>query len=228
MAAQRLRVKYGRSGPLAYISHLDMMRMWQRAFRRAGIPVAYSSGDFARPRFSLGAPLPIGVTSEGELMDVHLKRRMPPFYFLKQVGPRLPQGVEVTEAHDVPLDSPSLQSQVQKAEYSVVVATDADAESVEGAIRSFLEKESLPWEHQRDKEVRRYDLRALVHDLWLEGSADGDATLGMLLKCDPTGSGRPEQVVAALGLALPPKATHRKRLLLAAPPPKAPPRRPPP
>lgn len=225
MAVQRLRVTYGRSGPLTYISHLDMMRMWQRAFRRAGIPVAYSTGHFPRPRFSLGAPLPVGVTADAELMDVYLKRRLSPFYFLKLIGPQLPQGVEVTETQDVPLDWPSLQSQVEKAEYRVVVAADAGPQAIEEAIGSLLARDSLPWEHQRDKEVRRYDLRAMVHDLWLEESGDGEATLAMLLRCDPTGSGRPEQVVAALGLPLPPKAIHRKRLLLAPLPKKAPARR---
>ena len=227
MAVQRIRVTYGRSGPLTYISHLDMMRMWQRAFRRGGVPVAYSTGQFHRPRFSLGAPLPVGVTADGELMDVYMKRRMSPFYFLKQVGQQLPQGVEINEAQDVPLDWPSLQSQVLKAEYAVVVTMHGDAgvESIEEAIREFVERESLPWEHQRDQEIRRYDLRAQVHDLWVEGGAEGEATLGMLLKCDPAGSGRPEQVVAALGLPLPPRAIHRKRLLLADLPKKAPARR---
>ncbi len=221
MATQRIRAKYGRSGPLAYISHLDMMRMWQRAFRRAEIPVAISTGQFHRPRFSLGAPLPVGVTAEGELMDVFLKRRMSPFYFMKQLGPRLPDGLEVTEAYDVPLDWPSLQSQVSKAEYLVVVEAEPGAAIIQEAVGSFMDKESLPWEHQRDKEVRRYDIRAQVHALRLVDSTDDLATLEMTLKCDPSGSGRPEQVVAALGLQVPPRSIHRKGLSLAAPPEKA-------
>lgn len=222
MAVQRLRVTYGRTGLVKYVSHLDMMRMWQRAFRRAEIPVAYSEGFIPRPRFSLAAPLPVGVTAEGELMDVFLKRRLSPFYFLRKLGPQLPGGIEVKEAIDVPLEWPSLQSQVQQAEYRVRLESDVPQTVAQEAVRGFLGKETLPWEHRRDKEVRRYDLRAHVQDLWVLEAGKGRAVLGMLLKTDQTGAGRAEQVVAALGLP-PPQEVHRVRLVLQAPPKKAPP-----
>lgn len=215
MVVQRLRVKFGRKGPPSYISHLDMMRMWQRAFRRAGIPVAYSTGQIHRPKFSLGAPLPVGVTADGDLMDVYLKRRMSPFYFLKQLTPQLPRGLEVSEAEDVPIDSPSLQSQVGEAEYEVVVSGGVNLARLQDAIASFLEQTSFPWEHQRDKEVRKYDLRQQVHELWAKEGSDGEAKIGMLLKCDPSGSGRPEQVVAALGVETDLETINRSRLILA-------------
>lgn len=217
MAVQRIRVKYGRTGELQYISHLDMMRAWHRAFRRAGISLAYSDGYTPRPRFSMAAALPVGVTAEGELMDLFLKRRLSPFYFLKLLSQQLPQGLQVIEAYDVPLGLPSLQSQVRKAEYRVVVATEATSEAIRATIGSLLEKKTLPWEHLRDKEVRRYDLRAQVYDIRLDGLDGGEATLVMLLKTEPSGSGRPEQVVAALGLPVPPRSIHRTRLLLAEP-----------
>ncbi|GAG43709.1 unnamed protein product, partial [marine sediment metagenome] len=68
--------------------------------------------------------------------------------------------------------------------------------------------------HQRDKEVRRYDLRSLVHDLWLESLADGLCTLGMRLRTDSQGSGRAEQVAAALGFSEPPLRIERCKLIL--------------
>ncbi|UCG84296.1 MAG: DUF2344 domain-containing protein, partial [Dehalococcoidia bacterium] len=71
---QRLRVTFSRSDSLKFISHLDMMRLWQRALRRADIPLAYSQGFSPHPRLSLAAPLAIGVTSSAELMDVFLQR----------------------------------------------------------------------------------------------------------------------------------------------------------
>ncbi|KPK23033.1 MAG: hypothetical protein AMJ70_04475, partial [Dehalococcoidia bacterium SG8_51_3] len=71
---QRLRIKYCRGEELKYISHLDIMRLWQRALNRAGISLAYSEGFHPHPKISLAAPLAIGVTSEAELMDVTLTR----------------------------------------------------------------------------------------------------------------------------------------------------------
>ncbi|MDP2952148.1 MAG: hypothetical protein Q8O76_02375, partial [Chloroflexota bacterium] len=76
-------------------------------------------------------------------------------------------------------------------------------------------KESLPWQHLRNGEVRRYDLRALVEGLWLLEHRDGMIVLGMRLRADSLGSGRAEQVTAALGFAQPPRAIHRTQLLLA-------------
>jgi hypothetical protein len=79
-----------------------------------------------------------------------------------------------------------------------------------------LSLEHLPWQHQRDTGPRHYDLRALIEDLWLIGCQDAICTLGMRLRCDSGGSGRPEQVAAALGFPGYPKSIHRTRLILQA------------
>ena len=72
MPIQRLRVKFGRGRKLKYISHLDLMRLWERGLRRAGVPVAYSEGFNPRPRLSFASPLAVGTTSESELLDILL------------------------------------------------------------------------------------------------------------------------------------------------------------
>jgi radical SAM-linked protein len=214
MKVQRLRVTFCRGEEVKYITHLDMMRLWERALRRAAIPLAYSEGFSPSPRISLAAPLPVGVTSTGELMDVYLSRRVTPFDFIKTVSQQLPAGIAVREVREVGLGLPSLQSQVRWSEYQVDVATDRSREEVQAALAQLLAAESLPWQHQRDKEVRRYDLRSLVQDLWLEGLADGLCTLGMRLRTDSQGSGRAEQVAAALGFSELPLSIQRRKLIL--------------
>ena len=74
--------------------------------------------------------------------------------------------------------------------------------------------ESLPWQHQRDTGPHHYDLRALVDDLWLIGCEDASCTIGMRLRSDSGGSGRPEQVSLALGFAERPDLVHRTKLIL--------------
>jgi radical SAM-linked protein len=71
---QRLRLKFGRGEDLKFLSHLDLMRLWERALRRAGLPLAYSEGFTPHPQIALAAPLLVGVTSDAELMDVSLSR----------------------------------------------------------------------------------------------------------------------------------------------------------
>jgi radical SAM-linked protein len=214
MRVQRLRVTFSRGEEVKHITHLDLMRFWERALRRAAIPLAYSEGYSPGPRISLAAPLPVGVTSSGELMDVYLSRRVTPYDFIKAVGQQLPAGIAIGEVREVGLGLPSLQSQVRWSEYQVDVATDRSREDVQEAVAELLAAESLPWQHQRDKEVRRYDLRPLVHDLRLEVLGDGLCTLEMRLRTDSQAAGRAEQVAAALGFSEPPLRIHRRRLIL--------------
>jgi radical SAM-linked protein len=212
---QRLRITFSRGEEVKYISHLDVMRLWERALRRAGILVAYSQGFSPHPKISIAAPLPIGVTSDEELMDIQLRRRVSPYFFIKVVGEQLPRGIGLVAVEQVALTLPSLQSQIRQAEYRVEVETDKGAQGVEEALRSFLALEHLPWQHRRDTEVRHYDLRPLVDRLWLIGWQGGWCTLGMRLRTDNTATGRPEQVTAALGFAHRPQSIHRTKLILA-------------
>lgn len=214
---QRLRIEFSRGSELKYISHLDLMRLWQRALRRAGIPLAFSQGFTPHPRLSLAAPLAIGVTSDGELMDIFLERRVSPNYFVKTVSKQLPAGLDIAEVQELAQGLPSLQSQVRFAEYAVVMEDGGEAPDVDEAIDSLLATDKLPWQHVRDKEIRKYDLRALIDDLWLIDRQPGEIALGMRLRCDSGGTGRPEQVTMALGFSEPPRFIRRARLVLARP-----------
>ena len=211
---QRLRIRFGRGLELKYLSHLDNMRLWHRAFNRAGIPLAYSEGFNPHPRMSLAAPLAVGVTSEAELLDIMVTRTVSPHYFTSAVGQQLPPGIEIRQVYKMAPLLPSLQSQVRFAEYRVELETDKSPADIESAFAILLSLEKLPWQHQRDTGPRNYDLRALVDDLWLIGIGDGRGAIGMRLRCGSNGAGRPEQVAAALGFTRPPESLHRTRLIL--------------
>jgi radical SAM-linked protein len=212
---QRLRTSFSRGEELKFLSHLDLMRLWERAFRRAGISLASSEGFTPHPRISLAAPLSVGTTGQAELMDVFLSRWTSPDSFVSQIKKQLPRGMTISDVRSVGLSSPSLQSQVSFAEYHVQIETEMKAHEVESAIKSLLSAAEIPWQHLRDTGVRHYDLRPLVDDLWrieLHGSL---CTLGMRLRCSSNGTGRPEQVTKALGFPPRPRSIHRTRLILS-------------
>jgi radical SAM-linked protein len=213
---QRLRIRFCRGEEIKFISHLDLMRLWQRALHRAGVALAYSEGFTPHPRISLAAPLAVGVTSEAELMDVFCTKWVTPHWFTAALSHQLPKGVEILEARQVVLIQPSLQAQIRYAEYRVEVETEMGQRDVESAITDLLTMEHLPWHHQRDTGKRSYDLRALIDNLWLVDWHHPYVTIGMKLRCDNTGSGRPEQVVAALGFTRYPRLIHRTKLILKA------------
>ena len=236
MKIQRLRVTFTRGNEMKYVTHLDMMRFWERALRRAAVPVFYSEGFSPHPQIALAAPLAVGTTSECELLDVFLEQRITPRAFIDALSPQLPPATTIVSAQEAGLTLPSLQADIRAAEYEVD-APVPDGCDVDAAVRRLFDAESIPWEHKRDEEMKSYDLRPLVQEVEIlrhaqpEAAAipasraatqDVDADAGaasvrlrMLLSNDSTnGAGRPEQVALALGLALPTRI-HRTRLVLA-------------
>jgi len=211
---QRLRVRFRRGQEVKFISHLDLMRLWTRALIRAGVPLAYSEGFNPHPRLSLAAPLAVGVTGEAELLDIFLSKWVSPHFFTAAVSHQLPPGIEILQTYPIGPNQPALPAQVRYAEYQVEVETDKPPEDIESALSSLLALEHLPWQHQRDTGPRRYDLRVLIDDLWLIDFHHPYGTIGMRLRCDNSGSGRPEQVAAALGFTQQPRLIHRTRLIL--------------
>ena len=209
----RLRVRFKRGAEVKFISHLDIIRLWHRALSRAGIELAYSEGFNPHPRISLAAPLALGVTSEAELMDVVITRYISPQYFTACVSQQLPLGIEIVQVYPIAPTLPSLQSQVRYAEYVVEVEVKEGPKYVTEALASLLAQEHLPWQHQRDTGPKSYDLRTLIDELWLNSWQGDQGTIGMRLRCDSSGSGRPEQVIKALGLSEP-SSIHRTRLIL--------------
>lgn len=212
MKVQRLRVTFSRGEELKYITHLDLMRFWERTLRRASVPIAYTEGFSPHAQISLAAPLPVGTTSDGELMDVFLSERLSPRELVDKVTGQLPAGVRVRSVEEVGMGLPALQSDVRWAEYEVDVP--ADERDAGSAVERFLAADAIPWEHRRENQVRTYDIRSQVQSIDLAGQDDSAVRLRMRLRNDPSGSGRPEQVVAALGLGAPARI-HRTSLILA-------------
>ena len=209
---QRLRLRFSRGAELKYISHLDIIRLWHRAFNRAGIELAYSEGFNPHPRIHLAAPLSLGVTGGSELMDVVVAGQSTSHSLLELVNLQLPPGIKILQVMPVSLNSPSLQAQVREAEYEVEVERVIQQEELEESISKLMAKDTLPWHHQRQQTRREYDLRKLIYNLWLSTVNPDSCVIGMQLKCDSSGAGRPEQVVKALGLPEP-VSVHRSRLI---------------
>jgi radical SAM-linked protein len=148
-------------------------------------------------------------------MDIHLARWISPQNVTTALRQQLPQGIELLESCPVGINVPSLQSQVRFVEYQVEMEREDVVLDVESAIQSLLSARELQWQHLRDTGPRYYDLRALIDDVWLVESRDLTYMLGMRLRCDASGTGRPEQVAKALGFLQRPKSIHRTKLVLS-------------
>jgi radical SAM-linked protein len=208
---QRIRITFARGENARYVGHLDMVRTWERIIRRADLPIAYSEGFNPRPRLTFAAALPVGCTSDGEVLDVILSERRE----LAQVRERLdraaPAGIQVIAVAEAPYSAPALQTQTRAAEFVATPLGDEPIETVQARVHSLLDAPSI----ERTRRDKTYDLRPLILDLWVETGEDGRVAVGMRLKAEESGTGRPDEVAAALGWEAATVKLHRRRIIFA-------------
>ncbi|MBL8055151.1 MAG: DUF2344 domain-containing protein [Anaerolineales bacterium] len=209
---QRLRLTFAKTAAMRYTGHLDTHLAWERTFRRAGLPLAYSQGFHPQPRIQLAAALPLGFTSECEVADIWLEAPHP----LEQVRAALeaaaPPGLQVLAVAEATLEARPLQTLVRSAEFSVQLRSPLPPEAVDAAIAGLLAQATLP-HVRRDKP---YDLRPLIEALARERSEPGLHHLRMTLAARDSATGRPEAVVEALGAEPAEARYHRLKLIVAA------------
>jgi radical SAM-linked protein len=195
MSAQRVRVWFRKGERLRYISHLDVLRAWERSLRRAELPLSYSQGFTPHPKLAFGSPLPMGFASEAEVMDVTLDERVEVHEFVERLGEQTTEDMCVTRAEEIPIGEPAPQAAMRWSEYRLTLPVDA-AEA-QAKVEGFLALEALPFREERGERVREYDLRQAC--AWLRARSVGDGTeFEMRLRADAELTARPEAIVAAL------------------------------
>jgi radical SAM-linked protein len=209
---QRLRIEFGKAGPLQYISHLDLARAWERVLRRAGLPLAYSQGFNPRLRFQIAAALPVGVNGWAELLDVWLDGELEVEEVMARLRPNLPPGLTVAGVSEVDLRAPSLQSLKRAADYRVVIRSREAAEAIRTRLEGLLEAATLPRQRHHKGRLQAYDLRPLIQELAIEPGRQGEQILTLRLQASPQGAGRPDEVLDALGLSVVPHTMERTKL----------------
>ena len=193
--AQRLRLRYAKIGDARFIGHLDEARFWERVFRRAGLPLAYSHGFNPQPKIQFASALPVGVEGLDELMDVWLTEPIDPAVGTEAVRRNLPAGFRLHEMQTVPLDLPPMQSVLRAALYEAHWPEGIPSPTLAERVELVQKAASLPRPHPKEP-GRTYDLRPLVLDLAVLG-AD---RLRLTLAAGPQGSARASEVIAALDL----------------------------
>lgn len=197
----RLRLVFAKKKQIKYIGHLDLVLAWERALRRAQIPLAYSKGFNPRPKIQVASSLPVGTTGSAEIMDIITTHLVDPAEALARIRPALPVGIELHSVEAIPLKAPTLQHLLRQADYRVMVETDLPVDELTRRIESLLAAAELPQTRQRKKQLETIDLRPWLHELAVESVEPGEVYLHMRLSAGQFGNLRPEEALKALGLA---------------------------
>ncbi|MSQ43344.1 MAG: DUF2344 domain-containing protein [Chloroflexi bacterium] len=128
-AVVRVRLTFTKLGPLRYIGHLDLARVWERAVRRARLPVAYSHGFTPRPRIAFAAPLSLGAVGLRERVDIHLSESVSPLDVATALGSQLPPGCDICDASPVDLEAPSMTAVMKWASFVITVSNPSVTET---------------------------------------------------------------------------------------------------
>ena len=201
----RIRITFVKQGALRYTGHLDLHKLWERAARRAELPLAYSQGFHPQPKMNMAAALPLGFSSRCEVMDMKLERDISLEDLPARLNTTLPSGLQVVEVEQVDERAPALQTQVASAEYEVTLTEDMDRTELEQKIDSVMHSTSLP----RERRGKTYDLRPLLEELKLRP----DGRIFMRLAAREGATGRPEEVLDVLGIAFEETRIERTRLI---------------
>jgi radical SAM-linked protein len=197
----RLRITFAKKSQVKYISHLDTVLAWERALRRAQIPLAYSQGFNPRPKIQVASGLPLGTIGSAEILDIIVTDPVDPAAALARIAASLPDGLAIRSIDAVPLKTSSLQSLLRRANYRVTVETELASTELVRRIETLLNADKVIQTRRRKKRNEEFDLRPWLHALRLEAMQDGQAVLVMQLTAGQFGNLRPEEVLKALDLA---------------------------
>lgn len=209
----RLRVWYAKNQALRYTGHLDMLRVWERTLRRARLPLAYSQGFHPQPRLQQACALPLGFSSLDEIVDVWFDSVIESLDAAKAIQEAAPSGMEILRVAQVDLQGPALQTMVRSAEYRVEILAAPEGFSLDERVRDLLAQNTLP----RERRGKTYDLRPLIEELDVlhQAPAGSIGLLSMRLSARENATGRPEEVLCALGLDPNDSRVERTKLIFA-------------
>jgi len=215
----RIRITFAKQGALRYTGHLDLHKLWERAARRAELPLAYSQGFHPQPKMNIAAALPLGFSSRCEVMDMRLEQDISLDGLREKLQQTLPTGIQVSDVESVDDRAPALQTQVVSAEYEVTLTESVDGSELKRRVDSVLESESII----RMRRGKEYDLRPLIEELRALES-DGKPSVQeqapalqifMRLAAREGATGRPEEVLDVLGIAFEETRIERTRLIFS-------------
>ncbi len=194
---------------MRYVGHLDLFRSWERTFRRTGIPLAYSLGFHPQPRLNLACALPLGFTSECELVDAWLDCTLPLGDINASIEKALPPGLAITGMESVDTSAPALQTQVISADYLITFLDPIP--SLDGLVQRIISAEQL----LRERRGKTYDLRQLVEGLHVISLDEaGYQRVRTRLAARESATGRPEELLCEMGIKFEDTRVHREKLIL--------------
>ena len=216
----KIRIKFRKYGVMKFIGHLDIMRYFQKAMRRADIDICYSTGFSPHMIMSFAAPLGVGITSDGEYFDIEVNSTKSSAEAMKALNDTMVEGVEISGYVLLPDNAKTAMSIVAAADYELSFKDGYDVpaskEAFETAIEAFFTNaKEVIITKQTKKSEKTMDLKQLVHDFSMR-EKEGNPVFYLKLSTGSNDNVKPELVVEApfdhMGLNYNPSAIQIHRI----------------
>ncbi|MFM6758121.1 MAG: TIGR03960 family B12-binding radical SAM protein [Microcystis panniformis] len=220
--AQRIRVWFGKIGEIALVSHLDLVRLFDRVVRRAAIPISFTGGFHPGPRISIANALSLGATSSGEIVDFELTKVIDLETFKQQLRAQLPADLPVYQVEEIPLNAPAATRLLEKAEYLLTFNSEGiDCQQWQNWLEAI--KQATVMEREKTTKSGKkvtINLREQLYELELK-TVDKQAVLCYVGSCRNDGTLlQPDHIVEMLERVSVQEISllnfHRQRLILGA------------
>lgn len=206
---KRLRICFRKGEGVKFISHLDLVRTFIRALRRARFPLAYSGGYNPQPRLAFAAALPVGITSSCEYLDVYLTRQIDLGLVTETLNQYLPEGIEIQMADYVKFNAPALMKEIDTAVYCVSAPEFRQIAIPQwtAVIEKILKSREIVVERRGKKKAKPVNLRPFIFSIQLIKEGQKVTGLKLFLQTGNKGGARPTELLAVFrdnGLPLDP------------------------
>lgn len=206
----RIRVHYAKGDSLRFTGHLDLQRIWERTLRRSALPLRYTQGYHPRARLNLASALPLGFTSDEELLDFWMDLPYP----IEQIEARLiaavPPGLTIQSVRYVDLGEDALQVQMKASEYEVTFYDRQAPEVLSHTVDQLLSQDEI----QHTRRSKTYNLSPLILELEVITHSSGECGLLMRLLAEPGATGRPDDILTSMGYQNTEYLVKRTRIIL--------------
>ncbi|TCT14922.1 radical SAM-linked protein [Natranaerovirga pectinivora] len=156
----KIRMKFTKTGVMKFVGHLDLLRVFQKTFRRASVPMAYSQGFNPHQLISIGAPLPIGVTSEGEYIDIVIKEKLEKEKAIHMINEVVPSGLRITDWLELEDDAKTSMAIIEAGTYSIQPNMwELSVEDTKKAIEAFMSQEEILIMKESKKKRREVNIK---------------------------------------------------------------------
>lgn len=191
----RKRIKLSKNGPIKFVGHLDTLRVFQRAVLRAKLPIAYSQGFNPHQLVSFALPLSVGVTSDGEYVDIKLSCMADNEHIKNSLNNSLPNGMNVLNVIDLEEGADKAMAAVKVSNYNITHDLSLDVEELKKLVCDFMNKDEILIQKKNKKKIMKtVDIKEGIYNI----NILDESTINAVLSCGSQLNVKPEAVISSL------------------------------